>query len=102
MILAEGRTHRTEVLEAELAPGADYRAPPHAPGTEELVICVSGTLAVGPAGDEHVLEPGDALRFPADAGHRYASSEDATMLVLMSYPAGPTPEGRQRATGRSR
>jgi XRE family transcriptional regulator, regulator of sulfur utilization len=102
MILAEGRAHRTEVLEAELAAGADYRAAPHAPGTEELVVCVTGVASVGRMGDEHLLNEGDSLRFPADGPHRYASAEGARVLVVMSYPSATAHEGPQRTRGRSR
>lgn len=90
MLLAEGRTHRTEVIEALLAAGADYRARPHAPGTEELVLCMEGSLVVGPSGGEYALEEGDALRFPADVAHRYASMDGARTLVVMSYPTLPS------------
>lgn len=98
MLQAEGRMHRTEVLEATLFEGCDYRARGHAPGTEELVFCTEGSLEVGPVGDERVLGVGDSLRFPADAAHRYSSEEGATVLVVMSYPGAPdgAPEGRSR------
>lgn len=98
MLLAEGRPHRAEVLEATLRAGADYRARGHAPGTEELVFCVGGSLEVGPAGDEYVLGPGDSLRFPADVAHRYASEEGASVIVVMSYPSASegAPGGRPR------
>jgi transcriptional regulator with XRE-family HTH domain len=93
MLVSEGRGHRTEVLEAMLEPGASYEAPPHAPGTEELVFCTRGSLTLGPVGDEHELGEQDALRFPADVPHRYASDEGARALVVMSYPAAPTERG---------
>ncbi|HWH06041.1 MAG TPA: helix-turn-helix domain-containing protein [Gaiellaceae bacterium] len=93
MLLAEGRVHRTELLEATLEPGADYRARGHAVGTEEVVFCCDGSLLVGPVGDEYTLGERDSLRFPADVAHRYASESGATVLVVMSYPVTAGPGG---------
>lgn len=86
LILAEGRNHRTEIFEFTLAPGADYASEPHAPGTEELVVLAHGAAAVGPAGRESELRERDALWFPADVAHRYASADGASGYVVMSYP----------------
>jgi len=85
MILAEGRNHRTEVLDATVAPGADYRSAPHAPGTKELFFCAEGSVELGPLGQEVTLDAGDSLWFPADLPHRYASETGAHGLVVMSY-----------------
>lgn len=85
MILTEGRNHRTEVLDAAVAPGSDYRSAPHAPGTKELFVCTEGDLVLGPLESEVELGAGDALWFPADLPHRYASEMGARGLVVMSY-----------------
>jgi transcriptional regulator with XRE-family HTH domain len=86
LILAEGRDHRTEVYELRIAPDVDYRSEAHAPGTEELVVCVSGSVEVGPDGQEVVLSPGGALWFPADLPHRYRAEHESRALLVMSYP----------------
>jgi transcriptional regulator with XRE-family HTH domain len=86
LILAEGRNHRTEVFEFALTPASDYVSDAHAPGTEELVVLTGGTASVGPRGAEVELQERDALRFPADAAHRYASPGGARGYVVMSYP----------------
>jgi transcriptional regulator with XRE-family HTH domain len=86
LILAEGRNHRTEIFEFTLMPGSDYASEAHAPGTEELVVLTGGTAAVGPAGREIDLAERDALWFPADVNHRYASADGASGYVVMSYP----------------
>lgn len=93
LILAEGRNHRTEIFEFTLAPGADYASEAHLPGTEELVTVTEGSAWVGPAGREAELSERDALWFPADTAHRYASGEGARGYVVMSYPPaqGTTP-----------
>jgi transcriptional regulator with XRE-family HTH domain len=86
LILGEGRNHRTEVYEATLDAGADYRSEPHAAGTEELVVCVEGRMVTGTQLNEVELARGDALWFPADLPHRYHALEEARMLNVMSFP----------------
>lgn len=86
LIHGEGRPHRTEIFDARLPAGADYRSRPHAPGTEELVICQAGTLLVGPEQEETELAPGDALWFPGDVPHRYHAPKRAHALIVISYP----------------
>jgi XRE family transcriptional regulator, regulator of sulfur utilization len=85
LILAEGRTHRTEIHEIYLLAGTEYLSR-HMPGTEELVMCLEGSLEAGPEGQEAELAAGDALWFPADLPHRYFSRDGARALSLMSYP----------------
>ncbi len=85
MLLTEGRDHRTEVLDAAVAPGADYRSAPHAPGTKELFVCTQGSLLLGPVDQEVDLVAGDSLWFPADVPHRYTSETGAEGLVVMRY-----------------
>ena len=84
---ADGREHRSEVFELDLPAGADQRSEAHLPGTEELVVCISGRLRCGPLGDERDLGPGDAVRFTADVAHRYAALEDTGAICVMRYAA---------------
>jgi XRE family transcriptional regulator, regulator of sulfur utilization len=81
----DGRGRRSETYELRIPAGAHYRSEPHLTGTEELVICIEGTLSVGPLGQELLLEPWDALRFPADLRHSYASESGARALCVMSF-----------------
>jgi transcriptional regulator with XRE-family HTH domain len=83
----DGRDRRWEVLELRLAKGRRYASPPHAPGTEELVVCVEGDVTVGPAGHEERLVPGDALNFAADVPHTYRSRAGGVALCCFSFPA---------------
>jgi len=85
LVFAEGRVHSTEVFDNELDPATDYQSRPHAPGTAELVICLSGTMRLGPLGREVDVASGDAVWFPADVSHRYATQHGAHSLVVMSY-----------------
>jgi transcriptional regulator with XRE-family HTH domain len=89
LIHAEGRAHRAEVYDIDLPAGTDHPAEPHLPGTQELVLCVSGRADVGPEGALERLAPGDAVVFAADTPHRYAASRDTRILCWMLYPSGP-------------
>jgi transcriptional regulator with XRE-family HTH domain len=85
-IWSDGRDRRVETHELRMEPGVDYHSAPHPPGTEELVVCLSGSLRVGPEGDEVELRERDAAHFSADLPHRYRSDDGCTALCLMSYP----------------
>ena len=82
MLLTEGRPHRTEILALELPVAGDYRSGSHQIG----VLCMVGTLEVGPIDQQQLLKPGDSLWFPADRDHRYASRRGARGLSVISYP----------------
>lgn len=86
LLLTEGRSHRTEIILFELPGGADYRSTPHQAGTEEFLFCSSGSIEAGPVDREERLRTGDALWFPGDLPHRYASTRGARCLLALSYP----------------
>jgi transcriptional regulator with XRE-family HTH domain len=86
LLLAEARHHRTEVFELSLAKEEGYVSAAHAVGTEEFLLCLEGSLEVGPLGQEVCLMPGDALWFVADQPHGYRSSEGARAVAMMLYP----------------
>ena len=86
LVHAEGREHRSEVFELELAAGVEQRSEHHLPGTEELVVCTRGRLACGPEGKEVELRAGDAVWFAADMPHVYRGVRDARALNLIVYP----------------
>jgi transcriptional regulator with XRE-family HTH domain len=83
---SDGRDRRVETHELLMEPGVDYHSKPHPPGTEELVVCLSGSLEVGPEGHEVELCERDAARFLADRPHRYHSAGGCVALCLMSHP----------------
>jgi mannose-6-phosphate isomerase-like protein (cupin superfamily) len=83
---SDGRNRRVETNELLMEAGVDYHSEPHPPGTEELVVCLSGSLQVGPEGAEVELSERDAAHFPADLAHRYRSEGGCVALCLMSYP----------------
>jgi XRE family transcriptional regulator, regulator of sulfur utilization len=87
LIHVDGRDRRLEILEMRLDPARTYVSHPHAPGTEELVICLNGTVTLGPESSEQHLGEGDALRFAADVPHSYRSDDGCLALCALSYPA---------------
>ena len=87
LLLAQARQHRTEVYELSLGKEEGYVSAAHAVETEEFLLCLEGSLEVGPLGQEVHLEPGDAIWFVADQPHGYHTPEGARALALMLYPA---------------
>ena len=87
LLLAEARHHRTEVYELSLGKEEGYVSAAHAVGTEEFLLCLEGSLEVGPLGQEVCLMPGDALWFVADQPHGYRTPEGARAVAMMLYPA---------------
>jgi transcriptional regulator with XRE-family HTH domain len=87
LIHVDGRDRRLETLEMRLEAGKHYRSAAHASGTEELVICLTGALVVGPEGHEEHLAEGDALQFAADVAHSYRSDDGCLALCSFTYPA---------------
>src|SRR4051794_27122153 len=82
---ADGRARRSEVYDIELPKGTDQHTDAHLPGTEELIVCVSGRVEAGPLGQEVELGAGDSVWFVADVAHRYHALEDAHTLCWMLY-----------------
>lgn len=88
LIHAQARGHHAEVYDIVLPAGTDQRTAGHLPGTEELVVCLTGRLRVGPVGEEVALGPGDAAWFAADGEHHYVALRAATLLNWIVTPAG--------------
>ncbi|HYI35394.1 MAG TPA: XRE family transcriptional regulator [Thermoleophilaceae bacterium] len=85
LLHTEGRVRRTEVFDLDFPAGTDHEGSPHLPGTEELVLCVSGRMRVGPEGEQQELGPGDAVVFAADVPHRYTAIEASQALDWILY-----------------
>lgn len=88
LVHAQAHGHHAEVYELALPAGTDQRTAGHLPGTEELLICVSGRLRVGPVGEEVELGDGDAAWFAADGEHHYLALTAARALNWIVTPAG--------------
>jgi transcriptional regulator with XRE-family HTH domain len=88
LVQAQAGGHHSEVYELALPTGTDQRTAGHLPGTEELVICLSGRLRVGPLGEEVELAAGDAAWFAADGEHHYVALRATRALNWIVTPAG--------------
>jgi XRE family transcriptional regulator, regulator of sulfur utilization len=60
-----------EVYELRLAPRAVHASEPHAPGTKEIVVVLSGQLRLRVGDEGYDLGPGDSVSFAADKPHAY-------------------------------
>jgi transcriptional regulator with XRE-family HTH domain len=78
---------RIEFYKLTLAPHAEERALPHAPGTLENLTVVVGEVEIEVGGAVHVLQPDDAILFEADVPHVYRNrgTLKAVMYLVMSY-----------------
>jgi transcriptional regulator with XRE-family HTH domain len=66
-----GATSETEVYELRLVPKAVHRSDPHARGTRETLIVLTGALRLGAGEETYDLSPGDSIFFRADLPHYY-------------------------------
>jgi transcriptional regulator with XRE-family HTH domain len=66
-----GSSPIVEVYELRLMARSRHVAEPHAPGTHELLIVLSGVLRMHVGGDVHDLAAGDTISFAADRAHTY-------------------------------
>lgn len=70
-----------EVINLELAPGADSPSEPHAKGTEEYLMVLEGSMSVTVNQDTFTLEAGDAIRYRADQSHVYSRTDEGPGLT---------------------
>ncbi|MEY4577421.1 MAG: hypothetical protein RL701_2124 [Pseudomonadota bacterium] len=83
-----GTTPWVEVYELRLSARATQRSEPHAPGTREIIVVLSGSLRIEVAESWYELEAGDSLSFRADQTHSYingGASETRAHDVII-YP----------------
>ncbi|WP_210210958.1 helix-turn-helix domain-containing protein [Rhodomicrobium lacus] len=77
-----------EFYELRLSPAHLHLSEPHAPGTRENLVVVSGTVEVT-VGDSapFLLARGDSIFFEADAPHSYRNADDyeAVLYLVVSY-----------------
>ena len=88
LVSAESRPHRSELYELDLPAGTEQRTDAHLPGTEEVLLCVSGRARIGPLGDEVEIAPGEAVWFVADRAHRYVALTNTRLVGVMRYGVG--------------
>jgi len=82
-----GATQGLDVYELRFLPKAVHRSEPHAQGTTEIVIVLTGALRVSVGDETHDLAPGDSMFFEADLPHSYESrsSHDTRCIDVIAY-----------------
>ncbi len=66
-----GASALVEIYELRLAARATHAAEPHAAGTHEFLVVLSGSLRLHVDGEQLDLMAGDTVSFPADRAHAY-------------------------------
>lgn len=66
-----GASSLVELYELRLSARATHASEPHAPGTHEFLVVLSGSLRLHVDGEAHDLMAGDSVSFPADRAHSY-------------------------------
>jgi transcriptional regulator with XRE-family HTH domain len=70
-VIPAGTTPWVEVYELRLSARTVHKSEPHAPGTRELLVVLSGALNIEVGPKTYELEAGDSVAFRADQEHAY-------------------------------
>lgn len=87
-IAPAGTTPWVEIFELRLSARTTHRSEPHAPGTREILVVLSGTLRIDINGTVYDLDAGDSVAFRADQPHAYISNgaSEARAHNVIIYP----------------
>lgn len=82
-----GAAQNVDVYELRFAPKGLLRSEPHAAGTTETLIVLTGSLRVSVGEESHDLTSGDSIFFHADVTHSYESrsSHETRCLDVVAY-----------------
>lgn len=82
-----GSTTETEVYELRLQPKALHKSDPHARGTSETLVVLTGSLRLSVGTVTYDLAPGDSVFFRADVGHSYEnrSTRETRFMNVIHY-----------------
>lgn len=69
-----GASALVEIYELRLSARSTHASEPHAPGTHEFVVVLSGSLRLHLDGEVHDLLAGDSVSFTADKLHSYENA----------------------------
>jgi transcriptional regulator with XRE-family HTH domain len=85
-----GSTGDTEVYELRLQPKAVHKSDPHARGTTETVVVLTGSLRLGAGKATYELSAGDSVFFRADVEHFYEnrSTRETRIMDVIRYARG--------------
>lgn len=75
---------RRDLYRIDAEPGAVKVSAPHASGTVEHVVLITGRARAGAQDDPTELGPGDYLRYPGDVDHVFEALEAGTSAVMVS------------------
>ena len=84
LLSASPHNARRDVYLVQAERNSPKASAPHALGTVEHVILVSGAARVGPASSPLSMSPGDYLCYPGDAPHVFEALDEGTTAVLIS------------------
>jgi transcriptional regulator with XRE-family HTH domain len=82
-----GSSSNTDVYELRLQPKAVHKSDPHAKGTTETLIVLSGALRLVVGRESHDLSTGDSVFFHADVEHAYEnrSTRETRCVDVIHY-----------------
>jgi quercetin dioxygenase-like cupin family protein len=102
-VLTPSGEKRVQAILSDIEPGGGSGDEPYAlPADVEFIYVLAGQLHMTVAGEEIILEQGDAYTFPADAPHTFRSAltSGRTQVLWVFLPALPdTGIGWQRPGG---
>jgi transcriptional regulator with XRE-family HTH domain len=83
-----GLSRFLEIYELRLAARSLHQSEPHAPGTQEVIVVLTGTLRMHVGNEQWDLGTGDSLTFPADRPHGYENTGggEARYHNVILYP----------------
>lgn len=86
-LIDQGTDHpKVDAYWMSCAPHTERLAEPHAAGTRESIVIISGQLEVGTLEDTKPLSAGETHTFPADQAHIYRAGDAwVTLLVTVVY-----------------
>jgi transcriptional regulator with XRE-family HTH domain len=82
-----GVSTNTDVYELRLTPKAVHKSDPHARGTTETLVVLTGALRLVVGSQTHELATGDSVHFRADVAHSYEnrSTRETRLLDVIHY-----------------
>jgi transcriptional regulator with XRE-family HTH domain len=85
-----GAAGDTEVYELRLQPKALHKSEPHARGTVETLVVLTGSLRLGAGAASYELSAGDSVYFRADVDHFYEnrSTRETRCINVIRYTRG--------------
>lgn len=84
LLVGSDRSQHLELWDWVLGPGREHRSEEHAPGTQELVHVLSGSLVLEVDGHEYRVETDGAAVFQADRPHAYRNDGAVPLRFSMT------------------